>query len=46
MNNQEYKIYCADVEATGLLHHLVEQGDKAKLHNLCVTANFLIKELK
>lgn len=36
MNNQEYKIYCADVEATGLLHHLVEQGDKAKLHNLCV----------
>lgn len=36
MNNQEYKIYAADVEATGLLHHLVEQGDKAKLHNLCV----------
>lgn len=36
MNNQEYKIYCADVEATGLLHHLVDQGDKAKLHNLCV----------
>jgi len=28
-------IYCADVEATGLLHHLVEQGNKAKLHNLC-----------
>jgi DNA polymerase I-like protein with 3'-5' exonuclease and polymerase domains len=36
MNNQEYKIYAADVEATGLLHHLLEQGDKAKLHNLCV----------
>lgn len=34
--NEEYKIYAADVEATGLLHHLVEQGDKAKLHNLCV----------
>ena len=28
-------IYCSDVEATGLLHHLVEQKDKAKLHNLC-----------
>lgn len=36
MNNQEYKIYCADVESTGLLHQLVEQGDKAKLHNFCV----------
>lgn len=34
--NKESKIYAADVEATGLLHHLVEQGDKAKLHNLCV----------
>jgi DNA polymerase I-like protein with 3'-5' exonuclease and polymerase domains len=34
--NKEYKIYAADVEATGLLHHLVEQGEKAKLHNLCV----------
>lgn len=33
---KDYKIYAADVEATGLLHHLVEQGDKAKLHNLCV----------
>lgn len=29
------KIYCADLESTGLLHHLVEQGDKAKLHNFC-----------
>lgn len=28
-------IYSADVEATGLLHHLIEQGDKAKLHNFC-----------
>ena len=36
MNNQEYKIYCADVESTGLLHQLVEQGDKAKLHNFCI----------
>ena len=33
---KEYKIYVADVEATGLLHQLVEQCDKAKLHNLCV----------
>lgn len=36
MNNQDIQIYCSDVEASGLLHHLVEQGDKAKLHNLCV----------
>ena len=36
MNKQDYKIFCADVEATGLLHQLVEQGNKAKLHNLCV----------
>ena len=33
---KEYRIYAADVEATGLLHQLVEQGNKAKLHNLCV----------
>ena len=26
---KEQKIYAADVEATGLLHQLVEQGDKA-----------------
>lgn len=31
----EVKIYCADLEATGLLHHLIEQGDKAKMHNFC-----------
>lgn len=31
----EVKIYCADLETTGLLHHLVEQGDKAKMHNFC-----------
>lgn len=36
VNNQGYKIYCADLESTGLLHHLVEQGEKAKLHNFCV----------
>lgn len=29
------KIYYSDLESTGLLHHLVEQGDKAKLHNFC-----------
>lgn len=28
-------IYVADIETTGLLHHLVEQGDKAKMHNFC-----------
>ena len=28
-------IYSADVEATGLLHDLILQGDKAKLHNFC-----------
>lgn len=31
----EVKIYCADLESTGLLHHLIEQGDKAKMHNFC-----------
>ena len=31
----EVKIYCSDLEATGLLHHLIEQGDKAKMHNFC-----------
>ena len=36
MSNVDYQIFCADVEATGLLHQLVEQGDKAKLHNFCV----------
>lgn len=36
MSNADYQIFCADVEATGLLHQLVEQGDKAKLHNFCV----------
>ena len=25
--------YCADIESTGLLHHLEEQGSDAKLHN-------------
>lgn len=36
MSNVDYQIFCADVEATGLLHQLVGQGDKAKLHNFCV----------
>ena len=34
-DNTEPKIYFADLESTGLLHHLIEQGDKAKLHNFC-----------
>lgn len=29
------KIFYSDIEATGLLNQLIEQGDKAKLHNLC-----------
>ena len=28
-------IYCSDLESTGLLHDLILQGDKAKLHNFC-----------
>ena len=35
VDNTEPKIYFADLESTGLLHHLIEQGDKAKLHNFC-----------
>lgn len=33
--NESTPIYFADLESTGLLHNLVEQGDKAKLHNFC-----------
>lgn len=33
--SKEPIIYVADIETTGLLHHLVEQGDKAKMHNFC-----------
>ena len=33
--SDDTKIYFADLESTGLLHHLIEQGDKAKLHNFC-----------
>lgn len=29
------KIYASDIETSGLTHHLIEQGDEAKLHNLC-----------
>lgn len=29
------KIYCSDIETTGLTHQLIEQGVNAKLHNLC-----------
>jgi hypothetical protein len=32
----ETPIYHADIETTGLLHELVEQGVNAKLHNFCV----------
>ena len=35
VDNTKPKIYFADLESTGLLHHLIEQGDKAKLHNFC-----------
>lgn len=28
-------IYVCDIETTGLLHHLEEQGDSAKMHNFC-----------
>ena len=34
--NSDAPIYCADIETTGLLHHLVEQGENAKLHNVCI----------
>ena len=34
-NSTEKKIYFADIETTGLLHQMIEQGDKAKLHNFC-----------
>ncbi len=33
--NKEVKIYVSDVETTGLLHHLIEQGEGAKMHNFC-----------
>lgn len=36
MKQDNTLICCADLESTGLLHQLVEQGDKAKLHNFCV----------
>jgi hypothetical protein len=28
-------IFAADIETSGLTHHLIEQGSQAKLHNLC-----------
>lgn len=28
-----YHVFAADLESTGLLHHLEEQGDNARLHN-------------
>lgn len=33
------KIYYSDIETTGLLHHLIEQGDSAKLHNFCAMSS-------
>lgn len=33
------KIYFSDIETTGLLHHLVEQGDSAKIHNFCAMSS-------
>lgn len=35
MKEKEGVVYVADVETTGLLHHLKEQGDKARMHNFC-----------
>ena len=34
-SNTETKIYFADIETTGLLHQMIEQGENAKLHNFC-----------
>ena len=33
--NQLAGIYMADIETTGLLQQLKEQGSEARLHNLC-----------
>lgn len=33
------KVYFSDIETTGLLHHLVEQGNNAKLHNFCAMSS-------
>ena len=33
--NNEALIYVSDIETTGLLHHLIEQGKEAKMHNFC-----------
>ena len=35
MNEENTKIYVSDIETTGLLHHLIEQGKDAKMHNFC-----------
>lgn len=35
MNEESTKIYVSDIETTGLLHHLIEQGEDAKMHNFC-----------
>lgn len=34
--DKKLKFFGADLESTGLLHHLVEQGDKARLHNFAM----------
>lgn len=33
------KIYFSDIETTGLLHHLIEQGESAKMHNFCAMSS-------
>lgn len=35
VNEESTKIYVSDIETTGLLHHLIEQGENAKMHNFC-----------
>lgn len=34
--DKKLKFFGADLESTGLLHHLAEQGDKARLHNFAM----------
>lgn len=34
--NERLKFFGADLESTGLLHHLKEQGEKARLHNFAL----------
>ena len=50
MEKADVKIYCADLETTGLLHHLEQQGDAARLHNFCAKSlgtdkTYLLRDL-